>query len=81
MLRRLLFIVGTLLLSVYAAPAQTPSPDAMAAARSLVVTMRQADQYRALLPEILLALKPASSRCSTIRPGSTSRCRRPWSIR
>lgn len=59
MLRRLLFIVGTLLLSVCAAPAQTPSPDAMAAARSLVVTMRQADQYRALLPEILLALKPA----------------------
>ena len=59
MLRRLLFVVWMLLLSVCAAPAQTASPDAMAAARSLVVTMRQADQYRALLPEILLALKPA----------------------
>lgn len=59
MLRRLLIVVGTLVLSVGAAQAQTPSPDAMAAARSLVVTMKQADQYRALLPEILLTLKPA----------------------
>jgi hypothetical protein len=30
----------------------------MTAARSLVNTMKQADQYRALLPEILLSLKP-----------------------
>jgi uncharacterized protein len=58
MLRRLLLVVGTLMLWVSASSAQTPSPDAMAAARSLVVTMKQADQYRALLPEILLTLKP-----------------------
>jgi uncharacterized protein len=58
MLRRLLLIIGTLVLWVSASSAQTPSPDAMAAARSLVVTMKQADQYRALLPEILLTLKP-----------------------
>ena len=59
MLRHLLVIVGTLALSICTAQAQTPSPDAMAAARSLVTTMKQADQYRALLPEILLTLKPA----------------------
>jgi uncharacterized protein len=59
MLRRLLVIVAMLLLSVCASSAQTPSPDAMAAARSLVTNMKQADQYRALLPEILLTLKPA----------------------
>jgi hypothetical protein len=58
-MRRLLVLVGTLLLSIGIASAQTPSPDAMAAARSLVGTMKQADQYRALLPEILLTLKPA----------------------
>ena len=58
MLRRLVVVAGVLLLALSAAPAQTPSPDAMAAARSLVVTMKQADQYRALLPEILLTLKP-----------------------
>ena len=58
MLRRLLVVVGMLLLAVTAAPAQTPSPDAMAAARSLIVTMNEAEQYRALLPEILLTLKP-----------------------
>jgi len=58
MLRRLLVVVGMLLLAVSAAPAQTPSADAMAAARSLIVTMNEAEQYRALLPEILLTLKP-----------------------
>lgn len=57
---RLLVVIGTLMLSLGAASAQqTPSPESMAAARSLVTTMKQADQYRALLPEILLTLKPA----------------------
>jgi hypothetical protein len=57
---RLLLVVGTLVLSLCTASAQqTPSPEAMAAARTLVATMKQADQYRALLPEILLTLKPA----------------------
>jgi hypothetical protein len=40
------------------ASAQAPAPEAMRAARSLVGTMKLADQYRALLPAILLRLKP-----------------------
>lgn len=48
-----------LLLPICASPAQTPSPDAMTAARSLVTTMKLSDQYKALLPAILLTLKPA----------------------
>jgi uncharacterized protein len=58
MIRRLLMI-ACLLLSASASQAQTPSPDAMAAARNLVTTMKLADQYKALLPAILLGLKPA----------------------
>jgi uncharacterized protein len=54
-----LIIVGSaLLLSVGVARAQTPSPDAMAAARELVTTLKLSDQYKALLPVILLGLKP-----------------------
>jgi hypothetical protein len=59
MFRRPLIIAGMLLVSISAASAQTPSPDAMTAARSLVTTMKLADQYKALLPAILLTLKPA----------------------
>jgi uncharacterized protein len=58
MVRRLLIVACLLLLSAPASRAQTPAPDAMAAARSLVNTMRLADQYKALLPAILLNLKP-----------------------
>lgn len=47
-----------LLLLASAAAAQTPSPDAMAAARKLVVTLKVADQYRAALPQLLLKLRP-----------------------
>jgi len=36
----------------------SPSPDTMSAARSLVTTMKLGDQYKALLPVILLNLKP-----------------------
>ncbi len=53
----LLFSIG--LLSIGASQAQTPSPDAMTAARALVTTMKVSDQYKALLPAILLALRPA----------------------
>jgi hypothetical protein len=56
---RLLIIASMLLFSISAAPAQTPSPDAMAAARNLVITLKLSDQYKALLPVILLGLKPA----------------------
>ena len=58
MVRRLLIIACLLLLSP-AARAEAPAPDAMEAARSLVVTMKLADQYKAQLPGILLGLKPA----------------------
>jgi len=58
MFRRLLIIHCMLLFSTNLAPAQTPSPDAMTAARSLVTTLGLSDQYKALLPVILLGLKP-----------------------
>jgi uncharacterized protein len=57
MSRRLLVIASMLLFSICASPAQTPSPDAMTAARSLVTTMKLPDQYKALLPGILLGLR------------------------
>ena len=59
MVRRLLIVACVLLLSALPARAETPSSDAMTAARSLVTTMKLADQYKALLPAILLSLKPA----------------------
>lgn len=59
MARRLLIIACMFLFSVSTSSAQKPSPDAMTAARSLVTTMKLADQYKALLPAILLGLKPA----------------------
>jgi hypothetical protein len=59
MTRRLSLITSMLLLSICASPAQTPPPDTMTAARGLVTTMKLADQYKALLPGILLTLKPA----------------------
>jgi hypothetical protein len=61
MSRGLLSIAGALLLLVCGASAQTPSPEAMAAARKLVVTLKIADQYRALLPQLLLKLRPVVS--------------------
>jgi uncharacterized protein len=59
MIRRLLVVACLLLFAPQLSSAQTPSPDAMAAARSLVTTMKLTDQYKALLPAILLSLKPA----------------------
>jgi hypothetical protein len=59
MSKRLTIICVMLLFSVNAAPAQTPSPQAMSAARNLVATLKLADQYKALLPVILLSIKPA----------------------
>jgi uncharacterized protein len=58
MSRRLLTIAGALLLLICDAAAQAPSPEAMSAARKLVVTLKIADQYRALLPQLLLKLRP-----------------------
>src|ERR1700744_4105504 len=63
MVQRFLIVACVLLLSAslpaQAVRAETPSSDAMTAARSLVTTMKLADQYKALLPAILLGLKPA----------------------
>ena len=59
MVRRLLIVACLLLLPAPVARAESPTPDAMEAARSLVTTMKLADQYKALLPAILLGLKPA----------------------
>lgn len=53
-------IIGALLLfSISVAAAQTPSPDAMSAARKLVDTLKLSDQFKAQLPVILLNIKPA----------------------
>jgi uncharacterized protein len=57
-IKRLMIAGSLLLLSAGAAAAQTPSPEAMAAARDLVATLKLSDQYKALLPVILLSLKP-----------------------
>ena len=58
-IKRLIVVGSLFLLSIGVAPAQTPSPEAMAAARELVTTLKISDQYKALLPVILLGLKPA----------------------
>jgi uncharacterized protein len=47
------------LLAAGPAPAQSPAPDAMTAARELVTTMRTADQFKAIMPVIIQNLKPA----------------------
>src|SRR5271169_5266870 len=58
MSKRLTIIGIMLLVLITVAPAQTPSPEAMAAARSLVATLKLTDQYNSLLPAILLSIKP-----------------------
>src|SRR6478752_2904890 len=42
-----------------AAGPQSPSPDTLAAARELIVTMRAADYFKTILPAIVQQLKPA----------------------
>ena len=59
MSKRLMIIGVMLLFSISAAPAQTPSPEALAVARGLISTMKLTDQFKALLPVILLSIKPA----------------------
>jgi hypothetical protein len=58
MFRLVLLVAGICLGLTSGASAQAPTSEAMSAARSLVTTMKLADQYRALLPAILLRLKP-----------------------
>jgi uncharacterized protein len=53
-------IIGVLLLfSISVAPAQTPPPDAMSAARKLVDMLKLSDQFNGQLPVILLSIEPA----------------------
>jgi uncharacterized protein len=42
-----------------AAPAPAQTPDAVAAAKELMVTMKSADQFKAIMPSLMKALKPA----------------------
>ena len=56
--RRLSIVVGIFLCLVLPASAEVPSSEAMTVARSLVATMKLGDQYKALLPTILLRIKP-----------------------
>src|SRR3974377_1046141 len=41
------------------APAPAQSPDSLAAAKQLMATMKSADQFKAILPALRRALKPA----------------------
>ena len=62
MLRRALIVVVGLFVAFGAtrpASAQAPAPDAIAAARELVETMRATDQLKTLFPMIMQQLKPA----------------------
>jgi uncharacterized protein len=58
---RVLMIAGIFFALTCGAMAQapTPSPEALTAARSLVTTLKLSDRYKALLPAILLSLKPS----------------------
>ena len=55
---RLLCVMAVIVLGASGVQAQAPTAEAMSAARNLVSTMKLADQYRALLPSILLRLRP-----------------------
>jgi len=51
--------LGLLAASSARAQSPAPSPEAMAAARELLVTMRAADNFKAIMPAIMSSLKPA----------------------
>jgi len=54
-----LIVCLTVLFAVTPVRAQTPSPDAMAAARELIVTMHAVDYFKATMPALMQAMKPA----------------------
>jgi uncharacterized protein len=58
MFKRLTIVGAVLMLSIGVSNAQSPSPDALEAARTLVTTLKLTDQYKALLPGILFSLRP-----------------------
>jgi len=57
--RSLAAYLAVFLLAAGPAFPQSPPPDAMAAARELVVTMQMADQFKAIMPTIVKGLKSA----------------------
>jgi hypothetical protein len=61
MYKGLTLIATLVLLSMGIARAEGPSPTSIEAARSLVTTLKLADQYKALLPGILASLRPVLS--------------------
>ena len=54
-----LIVCLTVLFAVTPVRAQTPSPDAMVAARELIVTMHAVDYFKATMPALMKAMKPA----------------------
>jgi hypothetical protein len=61
MCKSLMIAICITLLAIGVAGAENSSPAAMDAARSLAVTLKVADQYKTLLPGILLRLRPTLS--------------------
>ena len=53
------FAAWLALIVISVAPAPAQSPDAVAAAKQLMTTMKSADQFKAILPALMRALKPA----------------------
>ena len=53
------FAACLLLILISIAPAPAQSPDAVAAAKQLMTTLKSADQFKAILPALMRALKPA----------------------
>jgi uncharacterized protein len=51
--------LGLLAAGSAGAQSQAPSPEAMAAARELIATMRAADYFKTIMPAIMHNLKPA----------------------
>jgi hypothetical protein len=56
---RLAGILVVMLLVLVPVRAQSPNPDAAAAAKELIDTMKLGDQFKAILPAILNQMKPA----------------------
>ena len=55
----LIACLATGLLAALPARAQSPSPDAIAAAQELMTAMKATDQIKAILPLVMQSLKPA----------------------
>jgi len=58
-LSRMLGVLIAVLLLMAPASAQSPSPDALAAAKELVSIINLPDQFKALIPLVMKSLKPA----------------------